>query len=103
LDCDGGIERVAARTGDGGLARASKGLVDKGDCLCGIVHADAEFASPCAAHDLGLDLFRAKVVEGLDVVEEDAYIDGAVDLGERKEGRERRGRQSAYGKIVGTE
>jgi hypothetical protein len=77
-----------------------KGLVDKGDGLCGMVYTDAQFAATCATHDVGFDLFGATVVE-LDEVERGAYFDGTVDLGELREevGEESTGEEWAVASI----
>lgn len=85
-----------------------KGLVDEGNGLGGVVDADAKLAAACAAHDIGLDLFGAKVVEGLDKVEEGAHFDGAVDLGELgeetgEEGTGEEGAVACIGGVAGTE
>lgn len=57
-----------------------------------MVYTEAEFAAACVvAHEVDFDLFGAKVVEGLDEVEEGAHFEGIVDLGKLGElGKEAR-------------
>jgi hypothetical protein len=105
---DGGVaRRGGARSCGVGLVRG-KGLVDKGDGFGGMVDADAELAAAGAAHEVGLHLFGAKVVEGLDEVEEGAHFDRAVDLGElgeetREECAREEGAVACIGGVAGAE
>jgi hypothetical protein len=62
---------------------------------CGMVYTDAEFVTTCAAHDIGFDLFGAKVVEGL--------TSGAIDLGELGVGAGEEGAVASIWGIAGTE
>lgn len=92
----------------GGLVGVGKWLIDKVDGLCGMVDTDAELAAAGTAHEVGLDLFGAKVVEGRHELEEGAHFEGAVHLrelgeetGEKGTGEE--GAVSCIRGVAGTE
>ena len=73
-----------------------------------MVDTDAELAAAGAAHEVGFDLFGAKVVEGLDEIKEGAHFDCAVDLGElgeetREECAREEGEVTGIGCVAGAE
>ena len=68
-----------------------EGTVREGDAASGVVHANVQFATARAAHDVGLDLlvvvsaFRGDFTEGNDELKEVADLDRAVYLRELRE------------------
>ena len=91
-----------------GLVWVGKGLIAEEDGVGGMVDTNAELATAGTAHEVCLDLFGTKVVEGLDELKECSHIERAVDLGKLgektgKEGTREEGAVTSIRSVAGTQ